>query len=227
MFLAYVDGVSCKAKGILPVKWPDIPAPKERIEEYEVSGRNGILTVSEDTYDPLEIPIEFNFLSKDWYGVYLAAKAWLSGCKELVMGDNAGCFYKIYYVTIDDVSRPSAKKGSFTANFVCDPFTYFQSGKQIVPFGDLYNQYYTAAPTYYIEGEGLCTITVNGNTFSVNVGQNATIDTDRQITYRQDNTIMNSDVTGDYEDLYLVPGQNTLSVTDGFTVTVQPNWRAK
>ena len=60
---------------------------------------------------------------------------------------------------------------------------------------------------------------------TANVGQNLTIDTDLMIAYRQDGTMQNTAVTGDYENLYLLPGDNVISITDGFDLKIIPNWR--
>ena len=68
-------------------------------------------------------------------------------------------------------------------------------------------------------------LTVNGNKMTANVGQNLTIDTDLMIAYRTDGTSQNTEVTGEYEDLWLPPGENSVSVTAGFSLTVIPNWR--
>ena len=50
------------------------------------------------------------------------------------------------------------------------------------------------------------------------------IDTDRMIAYREDGTLQNTSVTGKYEDLYLLEGENDIEITGG-TVKVIPNWR--
>ena len=59
-----------------------------------------------------------------------------------------------------------------------------------------------------------------------NVGQNLTIDTDRMIAFREDGTVNNIAVSGDYEDLYLKEGDNQISITSGFALKVIPNWRS-
>lgn len=80
-------------------------------------------------------------------------------------------------------------------------------------------------PVYKITGEGNCTLTINGHPVTANVAQNLTIDTDKMVAYREDGTLQNTSVTGDYEDMYLWPGQNAITLTEGFTLTVIPNWR--
>ena len=57
------------------------------------------------------------------------------------------------------------------------------------------------------------------------VNGNITIDTDRMISYNDQMVGQNTAVTGDYEDLYLQEGDNTISVSTGFTLSIIPNWR--
>lgn len=64
-----------------------------------------------------------------------------------------------------------------------------------------------------IKGDANCRLKVNGKYFVVNVGQECTIDTERQIAYKSDGTLVNAYVTGDYEDLYLKTGGNTIEIT--------------
>ena len=80
-------------------------------------------------------------------------------------------------------------------------------------------------PVYKITGNGGCTLTVNGKAMKATVGQNLTINTELMIAYRTDGTLQNGKVTGDYEDLYLLEGENQISITKGFDLKVIPNWR--
>ena len=80
-------------------------------------------------------------------------------------------------------------------------------------------------PVYKIAGEGMCTVTINGKQVRANVGQNLTIDTQRKLAYRTDGTMQNTAISGNYEDMILIPGRNSISVTSGFTLTAVPNWR--
>ena len=110
--------------------------------------------------------------------------------------------------------------------FICSPFEYIAEGKEFRSPKDVYfNPYDLSHPEYKITGEGICTLTVNGKTMKANIGQNLTINTDLMLAYREDGSIMNTSVTGDYEDLYLKPGENSISVSSGFSLTVKPNWR--
>ena len=87
------------------------------------------------------------------------------------------------------------------------------------------NPYLMSKPIYKIKGEGICTISVNGKTVKANVGQNLTIDTELMIAYREDGTMNNTAITGDYESLYLPEGDLSVTATSGFDVKIIPNWR--
>lgn len=71
----------------------------------------------------------------------------------------------------------------------------------------------------------MLTLTVNGKKVTANVGQNLTIDTELMMAYREDGTIQNTALTGDYEELFLQPGDNTITFSSGFIVSIVPRWR--
>lgn len=228
MYNILYKGVNCSRFGIIPARRPSVPAPEIRVTETEIPGRDGVLVETDGCYGTITIPVEFNYLvpPEKWMDAYRKAKRWLTGSGWLVMEDDQDYMYKVLYVKITDTERTSRRIGNFTAEFTCDPYAYLVSGQQEHSVTDvLYNPYMLSHPVYKITGEGVCTLTVNGNTMSANVGQNITIDTELMIAYREDGTMQNTEVTGDYEKLYLQEGENTITVTSGFEVTVQPNWR--
>lgn len=228
MYSVSFKGANCLEYGLLPVRRPDIPAPELRVTETEIPGRDGVLTESDGDYAPITISIEFNFMrSPDtWASAFRAAKKWLHGSGKLELSDDQDYFYRVYYCKIDDCERTSRKIGKFTVEFYCQPYMYQKDGETEVenPIS-LYNFGAVSHPIYKITGEGMCTLTVNGKSMTANVGQNITIDTDAMLAYREDGTLQNTSVTGDYENLYLAEGENTISVTDEFEFVVIPNWR--
>ncbi len=228
MYHITYNGENCAKYGIIPVRRPSVPAPEIRVEEIEIPGRDGVLVENYETYSPLVIPVEFNFLvsPSEWMDAFRKAKRWLSGSGSLVFGDDQEYIYKVYYCKITDTERTSRRLGNFTAEFTCDPYAYVVCGQKRHEISDVtYNPYNVSRPIYLITGEGMCTLTVNGNTMTANVGQNLTINTDLMLSYREDGTMLNTDVSGDYEGLYLKEGQNSISVTSGFDMSVIPNWR--
>jgi len=206
-----------------------MPSPEKNVDLIEIPGRSGYLSIDQKTFKSIEIPIEMNFITPPdrWGAKFRAVKKWLlydSG--ELVFMDDASVYYKVKKVVIDETEREVKEGGVFTAAFTCDPFTYYKNGKEEIPLEtDIFNPGYVCEPIYKISGEGLCTLTVNGNAFTANVGQEIIIDSSRQISYKTDGQMLNTDVTGDYSWLWLNPGENTLSASDGFTVTITPEWR--
>ena len=67
-------------------------------------------------------------------------------------------------------------------------------------------------------------MTVNGYEFTANVGQEAIINSELMIAYKNDGQTINTDVTGDYEKLWLPCGNNEISVSEGFELTIIPQW---
>lgn len=216
--------------GLAVVKRPDIPAPVRNYTEVSIPGRDGPLYIDEGTVGDIVVSITFNFIGKpeEWSGRFREAKRWLlqGGQNGLQFMDDPEYLYLVKKVVLDSAERSCLRIGQFTASFYCSGYHYLVDGKRGYRLQDVRrNAFETSHPTYIITGEGLCEIRVNGRAFRANVGQNATIDTERMITFRRDGTLMNTDVSGDYEDLYLVHGDNDLEVTPGFSVQVVPNWR--
>ena len=205
---------------------PSKPAPEMEYEEKKVPG--GETLYIEKGYKDIEIPVSFNFISKnpnEWDKDYRQVKKWLLGKenKKLKFCDDLEVFYKVKKVTIDTPERILRKHGKFIATFTCKPYTYFEVEEMELPTV-LYNDNEIAKPTYRITGNGELTIKVNGKDIKVNVGQEVLIDTERGLTFREGD-INNVSLTGLYKDLYLKQGENTFEYTGDFQVYITPNWR--
>ena len=228
MYAISYNKETCLEYRIIPVRRPSVPAPEENITETQIPGMDGALYERPGTYAPLVIPVEFNFMAPpdQWGSTYRKAKRWLSGSGELVLGDDQEFFYKVYFCRITDTERTSRRIGTFTAEFTCHPYQYAVAGQKEMSIADAqYNPYDICHPIYKITGTGACTLTVNGKAMQATVNQDLTINTDRMISYNSQGASQNTLVTGDYEDLYLQPGNNTISITSGFTVQIIPAWR--
>ena len=218
----------CTKHGLIPVRRPDIPAPKKRNESIIIHGSDGVLMETDGTYEPITIPVEFNFIGDEMENgaIFRLAKKWLKGSGILEMSDDPDFVYKVIYCDITDTERTSWRIKKFTAEFICDPYMYFKSGMLERDYIEAqYNPGEICHPVYKIKGNGYCTITVNGKSVKATIGQNLTIDTDTMIAYREDGTIQNTQITGDYESLYLQEGDNKIRVSGLFDVKIVPNWR--
>ena len=206
-----------------------IPAAQPNMEEVKLSGRDGTIYKFNGTYAATPIKIPFNYIGvvDRWNDRWRMAKQWLSERNaKLIISDDADFLYKITYVELDDNERTSERIGNFTAIFhTLDGLQYSVDGAMEYDIEDVcWNPYIECHPTYKIAAEGMCTLKINGKTMTANVGQNLTIDTDRMIAYREDGTLNNTKVSGNYEDMYLQPGNNKIEFYGG-NLKVIPNWR--
>lgn len=228
MYQVWFDGRSSKEYRLLGTR-PDMPCTGYVYESKTIPGRDGKLLIRRSNLQDMELPVEFAFLCRkeEWQNRFRGAKTWLlSGGTELIFEDDPEMYYWVKKVEIDTAERIAKRAGTFTASFLVEGAQYYLSGKKETDYARLpYNPGIEAHPTYIIKGEGVCTITVNGKSVTVNVGQNATLDTHRMLCYRTDGTVNNTIMHGKYEDIYLKPGKNEISISSSFSMTVIPNWR--
>lgn len=208
---------------------PRIPSPEYKYDKQEIPGRDGELYTEYETVEDITIPVilKFHCNPSKWQDMFRKAKRWLLSKIDnmLILSDDINYFYKVKHITINESEREVKEFGEFTVNFICEGCQYSIEGQKEITASNLYNDGYITHPIYKVEGEGECTLTVNGKAVKANVGQNLTIDTDRMLAYRTDGTMQNTSLTGDYEDLYLIEGENKVSITSGFVLKIIPNWR--
>lgn len=205
------------------------PAAEPNLEEVKLSGRDGTIYRWDGTYKSKQIKIPFNYIgpAERWNDRWRMIKQWLSARNTtLRFSGDSDFFYRITYTSLDENERTTERIGNFTATFnTLDGLQYLMSGQMEYPYKEVeWNPYIECHPTYKITAEGMCELNVNGKIMTANVGQNLTIDTDRMIAYRSDGTLNNTKVSGNYEDLYLKPGENSIEFIGG-TLVVVPNWR--
>lgn len=230
MYIVKRNGKTNTEVGILVKERPAIPAPEYKYETVDIPGRDGSLYSEEGFVDDITIKITFVFACEPakWQDLFRKARRWLLSKEDdqLVLGDMSGYYYKVKHTVIGSSEREVKQVGEFEVEFTCDGYQYLNKGRYEYEKDEvLYNPYSISHPIYYITGNGKCTLAVNGYDFTAEVGQNVTIDTDLMLAYRKDGRIMNTSVTGDYQELYLQEGDNTIEITEGFSIKVIPNWR--
>ena len=131
MYSITYNGENGETYGIVAARRPSVPTPEIRVAEIEIPGMDGVLIENEESYGPITIPVEFNFLGNegDWMETYRKAKRWLRGSGELKLGDDPDYFYKVYYCKITSVERTSRRLGNFTAEFTCHPYAFLHDVK--------------------------------------------------------------------------------------------------
>lgn len=230
MFYFTLDGEPSFRHKITVAYRPDFPAPEPRYTDTQVPGRDGTLTEFDGTYSDINMDVEMNYITnpQNWHAAWREVKRYLlkGGIRELRFSDDLSFYYKCKKIVLGTNEREFRHTAAFTATFTLAPYEYLTDGKERYPYQVCaFNRYEFCKPIYFITGEGMCTLTVNGNEMTANVGQNLTIDTDLQLAYRTDGALQNTEVTGNFDELYLLPGENTITVTDGFDLKIQPNWR--
>ena len=226
MFSVSFNGIQCESAGVLVMKRPGIPAPVLEQDEFNISGRDSVLLSAVKKYGPIDIDIDFNFMRptpEEWGDAFRRFKKWAAGTGQLTMSDDTSVFYKVLRTEFLTSERSSLRIGAFTVRFRCDPFTYLSEGlKQMTITEAKFNPYFLCKPTYYVTRSGNFILTVNGKEFS---GTNSMIiDTEKMQATDTEGNLVNTSVSGEYSDLWLNEGANTISTNYG-TLRIVPNWR--
>lgn len=219
------NGSTLRDYALVLYDYPKFSGAQKNYDIFAVQGMVGQLVGTTNYVSNLTISCTFTVIGSVWMDRIREIKKWLSGSGRLIFSEFPGTFFKVWKVDYGNIERELRTIGRFSVSFVCTPFEFLESGQYpVLPTPNLYNEGSIARPIYQITGNGDCTLTVNGNTMTAVVGQNLTIDTERMQAYRIDGTMQNTAVSGNYEDLYLVPGENTISITNGFSLFVVPQW---
>lgn len=216
--------------GILVRERPSIPSAEYNYTEVKIPGRDGSIFKEDGTVSDITITVPFTFAEKSqrWQERFRTARRWLmrKDDTELILSDELEYFYHVKHTKINAAERQVKEVGEFEVEFTCEGYRYRTDGKaEYTPEEVFYNPYDRSRPVYLITGEGECILQVNGSQMKANVGQNLVIDTDRLMAYRKDGELMNTSVYGDYAELHLLPGENTVYISRGFDLKVIPNWR--
>jgi predicted phage tail component-like protein len=208
---------------------PSIPPAAEVVEEYDIPnvGKHYYHT---GRVEDIQIPVQCSFVAEPnaFQETAREVSAWLSGSVDhkLIFSDDNDWFYRVKKVTGGDSFQRSLKVAAiFTITFVCEGFAYAKDGER--PSTGFTNYYETSKPLYSLTGNAAGSLMINGKSFAVNVNQNLFIDTERMIAYRSNGDLVNSSITGDYEDMWLPHGENSISVSSGLTLSVYPRWRRR
>ena len=215
---------------LMMTEYPVIPNAELVYNTYEIPGRDGELVEAKSYRKNITIAPMLTLVADEVDQIHYAdyirkAQRWLKGTGWLRFSDTQDTRFRVLKIQHNGSERETPVWGQFSPAFVCEPYEYKADGLQAYPIAEItYNPYDICKPIYRITGESAGTITVNGNPITINVGQNLTIDTAKQITYRTDGTLVMNSITGDYEDMWLDNGNVAITVSSGLTATVEPRW---
>lgn len=231
MFDIFINfNISCLQEKIVPTKRPNFPAAKKKYNKYTIPGRDGDLYEDTGFYEDIVVPIEFNYISdiNEWHSCFRRYKKLFLNAKTIQLSDDAEVYYKVKKVEIGTNERKAKRIGKFEVQITCDPYAYLIAGKEPISInGTITNNYERSMPIYYVYGNGTCYLNVNGTECKCNVTDCLIIDVEKQLSYREDGFLQNSAINQDYDLLHLNEDDNTITISDGFTLKVIPNWRCK
>lgn len=219
---------SCLKEKLRVTKRPSIPAPQKRYKTYKVLGRDGELYENTGEYEDITFTVSFNYISdeNEWFAYFRIYKKMFNDAKFIHFSDDSNWFYKIKKVVIDTNNRANRVIGKFDVQFTIDPYCYLTSGNKPIDLtGTFTNLYDVSKPIYRINGNGTCHLIVNGTDCTCSVTNHLIIDTARRVSYKDDGTSQNTCINKDYDMLWLLEGDNTIEITEGFSLEVTPNWR--
>jgi phage-related protein len=229
MYWFSLDNQRCDHKGIIVDKRTGESAPTRKIQTASSNYTDGAFVTQFDTFETVEKSFDCNFVEQDytqWHEHWRAVKRWLlKDHDKLRYSDDPGIYRKILNTTLSASEREVQETGNFTVTFLLEPYEYYDKGAHPLNVKDVeYNIYNISHPTYIITGTNKTTLTVNGKDFTV-WAQNRTcyIDTDLRLVYDANKNKLSSE--GDFTDLYLLEGKNTINLSSG-NLKVVPNWRS-
>lgn len=223
-------GESSNDYSLLITTVPTVVHSEIRGEVFQIPGHDGDLH-SEDTYrGDAEIRVSFALIreNNDYFEAIRNVRRWLTGTGRLIIGDATDSYYEVKKVVLNTDERLIVNVGTIEAVFTIYPYEFLNSGNErISGAGSISNIHSEAMPLYKIEGNGNGMLTVNSKqmTFTVSsADQGLYIDTRKFLAYSGAGANKNAVLSGDYEGLRLKTGENTISITNGFTLTTYPRW---
>lgn len=210
---------------------PQNTHPEIITEEYQIPGRNGKLYGVNSYRGSAQITISFALVAEDKFTnqvsayatAYRQVRQWLQGNGRLTISDAPDAFFEVEKVEIVTDDRVILRYGNLQAVFTVYPVEFLTSGETAIAAGTITNPGSEAAPLYKITGSGSGVLTVNGKTMSYTSAGVLFIDTRRFIAYDGSGNDKNNQVAGDYLNLRLQPGENTVAATAG-TLAIYPRW---
>lgn len=212
---------------IVVEKYPDLFIPIKTFEKVNIIGDDKV-EYRAGTYEPIILSFECYMKDRSPSKIREISK-WLNSKSEgkLIRGDDPNVYYNAKVVNAIPVSKVAKKFSRLIIQFECEPFTYDTNEEVIVlratstieNLGTV-----SAKPIYKVFGES-ATLTVNGKDFNIyHIDEYIEIDTDLMECHK-DNISMNTNTMGNYVDLWLQVGENTIEISGASKVEITPRWR--
>lgn len=223
---------SMEVLGLMICTLPPIRKPMMRVEAEEIDGRAGDI-VTELGYSAYDKEIEIGLY--DEYDIDEII-SYFNQSGQITFSDEPDKYYKFaIYEGID--FEKLIKFRTAIVTFHVQPFKYaLNEGEKTFDFsssetsGELSirnNGNYISRPKITLTGSGIVNLSINGaEVMVIDMTNNPviTLDSAQMNAYAPDTTLMNRNVTGDYDDLVLNVGKNTISYTGTLTEIAIDNY---
>lgn len=178
--------------------------PQRRVQYETIPGRNGSLTIDDETYDDITITIDCNFLTNEMRNKAMQIKHWLMGKQDrLIFSDATDKFYIAQAVNKIDIVQTLRVLGTFPVIFNCKPFMYYFSGLDTITITSpttIYSPEFVveSEPVIKIYGQGDITLNINSNSIKLkDVQDYITLDSTIQECYKN-NSNCNNKMCGEF-----------------------------
>lgn len=228
MYHFILDGIPSYEKDIAITERPSIPAPtKDYHSPGDIVGVDGTSYEDLGTFRNIKVQVKCSFVSYDenqWSHDWRVIKNWLLGCTHSMLrfSDDNECYRKVAKIELGTSERNALLVGNFTITFELEPYEYLDSGLVDVDYKLVkQNDYCEARPIYYLNGNGMQILNINGRKFQIECNGQTIVDSQLKIAYCGNKI---AKTIGDFDDLKLENGECSIQCT--CNCMVQPNWRS-
>jgi len=205
-------------------KLPSIVRAAKDITKIEVVGRDGFLTLDNNSYKSTIKNAECWIRNLDDLDFI---SSWLTGSGTAVFSNEPDKIYKVTILNQIEFSKVVRTFYKFIIIFECQPYKESMDNAVITltEATQIYNSTgNTSKPIIKIYGTGLITLTINDNAINLNnINGYVTINSDLLDCYKG-TQLYNRYMVGDFP--LLQPGSNSISWAGNVTsVEITPNWR--
>ena len=205
-------------------KLPSIFKAERNIEKIEVEGRDGFLTIDDETYKGAIKPVECTI--KDLKDIDFIC-SWLDGGGEVIFSNEPEKIYKAVIINQIEFKKVFVNFHSFLIQFEVQPHKY-SIGNEIITLesvGTIFNSGGAISkPIIKVFGTGDVDLSINGNIVNlINIVDYVTINSDLMDCYK-DTLLKNNEMSGEFPILEI--GNNNISWTGTVSkLEITPNFR--
>ena len=216
---------SRKFPSLLIEELPAMQLPEKRVEEIEVEGRDGVLTITDDCYMNTQKTMTCKLRGNENVD---QISLWLYNCKKVIFSNRPDRYYKAMIKSQVDFERSLSNNRSFSVVFDCQPFGYLIDNSTITITKN--NSSFEGKGTYWskpiikVYGNGELNVTINNTQVTLkDVDEYITINSEKKRTHK-DLTLLNNKKVGNFPTLS--HERNTISWTGSISkIEIIPNWR--